>query len=80
MDKNEPYFFNPGWSTEQLEDWLNQQRLHLAHHNKLKVERAALLKQLSEVDAALEYYANSVTPGGLSFPWDPSPLLKAHQK
>ncbi|BEN30020.1 hypothetical protein SMKC034_12360 [Serratia marcescens] len=80
MDKNEPYFFNPDLSSEQLEDWLNQQRLYVAHYNQLKSEKAALVKQLSEVDTALEYYANLVTPGELSFPWDPSPLLRTHQK
>ncbi|CAI0721976.1 Uncharacterised protein [Serratia quinivorans] len=80
MDKNEPYFFNPDLSSEQLEDWLNQQRLYVAHYNQLKSEKAALMKQLLEVDAALEYYASSMSPGELRFPWDPNPLLKAHQK
>ncbi|CAI1565840.1 Uncharacterised protein [Serratia ficaria] len=80
MDNNEPYFFNPGWSSEQLEDWLNQQRLHIAHYNRLKIERAALVQQLSEVDLVLERYANSISPGELRFPWDPNPLLAIHQK
>ncbi|CAI1803950.1 Uncharacterised protein [Serratia quinivorans] len=79
MDKNEPYFFNPDLSSEQLEDWLNQQRLYVAHYNQLNGQRADLVKQLSEVDLALEHYANSLTPGRLSFPWDPNPALKAPQ-
>lgn len=80
MDKNEPYFFNPDLSSEQLEDWLNQQRLYVAHYNQLKSEKAALVKQLSEIDAALEYYASSMLPGKLHFPWDPSLHLRARQK
>lgn len=35
MDKNEPYFFNPGMSPEQLEHWLGQQKLHLSHYNRV---------------------------------------------
>ncbi|XFR43207.1 hypothetical protein AAHU66_14295 [Klebsiella pneumoniae] len=27
----QPYFFNPGMTTQQLEDWLGQQKIYLAH-------------------------------------------------
>lgn len=78
--EKEPYFFNPGLEAEELEDWLSQQVRYLSHFNKLKKERAALSAQLSEIDSALDYYATEVMSGRLSFPWEPSPLLKAHQK
>ncbi|WP_425333823.1 hypothetical protein [Klebsiella pneumoniae] len=28
-------FFNPGMTTQQLEDWLGQQKIYLAHFNRL---------------------------------------------
>lgn len=34
----QPYFFNPGMTTQQLEDWLGQQKIYLAHFNRLIVE------------------------------------------
>ena len=45
--KQQPYFFNPGMTTEQLEDWLGQQKTHLAHLNRLVKEKAALEEQHS---------------------------------
>lgn len=77
--QNEPYFYNPGMTPEQLEDWLNQQKLHLSHYNRLVSERAALIKRLTEVDTVLERYATSLKPEKLSFPWEPSPLLEVPQ-
>nr|WP_223664479.1 hypothetical protein [Serratia sp. JSRIV002] len=78
--QNEPYFYNPGMTPEQLEDWLGQQKLHLSHYNRLVSERAALIKRLTEVDNDLERYAPTLKPEKLSFPWEPSPLLEALQK
>ncbi|MGX8940756.1 hypothetical protein ACWWJF_10185 [Symbiopectobacterium sp. Eva_TO] len=80
MNNKEPYFFNPNLSTEELEDWLRQQRMYLAHYNRLKVERAALIEQLSQIDETLKYFANAFAPGKLQFPWNPSPLLKMNQE
>lgn len=79
MDNNEPYFFNPGLSSEQIEDWLNQQRRCVAHYNKLKGERAVLTNRLSEIDTVLGRYANSFSLGRLHFPWDSNPLLEVNQ-
>ncbi|WP_063655201.1 hypothetical protein [Candidatus Arsenophonus triatominarum] len=75
-----PYFFNPNLSSEELEDWLAEQKIALAHYNNLKKERVALTKRLSEVDRMLERGTNFFKSDKLSFPWDPSPLLKVHQK
>ncbi|HGJ5866499.1 MAG TPA: hypothetical protein ACHBZ9_02600 [Arsenophonus nasoniae] len=72
-----PYFFNPNLSSEELEDWLATQKTALAHYNNLKRERAALTKRLSEVDRMLERGTNFFKSDKLSFPWDPSPLVKA---
>ncbi|EIB7634202.1 hypothetical protein K9I61_004898 [Escherichia coli] len=33
-EKQQPYFFNPGMTVEQLEDWLEQQKLHLSRLNR----------------------------------------------
>ncbi|CAI1598290.1 Uncharacterised protein [Serratia fonticola] len=77
--QNEPYFYNPGMTPEQLEDWLGQQKSHLSYYNQLVSERAALTARLSEVDAVLERYATSLKPEKLSFPWEPSPLLEVPQ-
>lgn len=77
---NEPYFYNPGMTPEQLEDWLNQQKLHLSHYNRLVSERAALIKRLTEVDTVLERYATSLKPEKLSFPWEPNPHQGDAQK
>ena len=53
-EKPQPYFFNPGMSAEQLEDWLGQQKLHLTHFNCLVKEKAALEERLSEISAEIE--------------------------
>lgn len=39
-EKQQPYFFNPGMTVEQLEDWLEQQKLHLSRYNRLVKEKA----------------------------------------
>lgn len=78
--QNEPYFYNPGMTPEQLEHWLNQQKLHLSHYNRLVAERAALIERLKEIDTTLEHYTTSLQPGKLSFPWEPNPCLKVPQK
>lgn len=78
-EKQQPYFFNPGMSAEQLEDWLGQQKLHLTHFNRLVKEKAALEERLSEISAEIERMSTGGFQGKLSFPWDPSPLLRNHQ-
>ncbi|HGJ5878923.1 hypothetical protein [Arsenophonus nasoniae] len=75
-----PYFFNPNLSSEELEDWLAEQKTALAHYNNLKKERAALTKRLSEVELMLERADNFFTSDKLSFPWEPSPLLKVNKQ
>lgn len=78
-EKQQPYFFNPGMSAEQLEDWLGQQKTHLAHFNRLVAEKAALEERLNEISAEIERTSTGGLEGKLSFPWDPSPLLRNHQ-
>ena len=78
--KQQPYFYNPGMTTEQLEDWLGQQKTHLAHFNRLVKEKAALEKRLGEISAEIEQMSTGSFEGKLSFPWDPSPLLRNHQQ
>ncbi|HFW0557292.1 TPA: hypothetical protein ACITL5_000870 [Salmonella enterica subsp. enterica serovar Virchow] len=77
--KQQPYFFNPGMTPEQLEDWLGQQKLHLTHYNRLVKEKAALEERLSEISVEIERMSTGGLEGKLSFPWDPSPLLRNHQ-
>lgn len=50
----QPYFFNPGMTTQQLEDWLGQQKIYLAHFNRLIAEKAALEERLKEIDKSIE--------------------------
>ncbi|HBQ5642586.1 TPA: hypothetical protein L7572_005581 [Klebsiella variicola] len=76
----QPYFFNPGLSTEQLEDWLSQQKLYLAHFNRITKEKAALEERLQEVNEQINQMAVTGAEGKLSFPWDPSPLVESHQR
>lgn len=76
--KQQPYFFNPGMTAEQLEDWLGQQKTHIAHFNCLVKEKAALEERLSEISAEIERMFTGGLEGKLSFPWDPCPLLKNH--
>ena len=49
----QPYFFNPGMTTQQLEDWLGQQKIYLAHFNRLIAEKAALEERLSQISAEI---------------------------
>ncbi len=79
-DKQQPYFFNPDMTTEQLEDWLGQQKTHLAHFNRLVKEKAALEERLCEISLEMGEMAAKGFEGKLSFPWDPSPLLKNRQE
>ncbi|MER1331224.1 hypothetical protein KHA92_11135 [Klebsiella pneumoniae] len=70
----QPYFFNPGMTTQQLEDWLGQQKIHLSHFNRLVAEKAALEERLSQVSVEIRRVATGSFEGMLSFPWEPSPL------
>ncbi|WP_071812494.1 hypothetical protein [Franconibacter helveticus] len=74
-----PHFFNPGLTTEQLEDWLNQQRLHVSHFNRLMKEKAALEERLEEVSKTIELLSGPGFEGMLSFPYSSSPLLENPQ-
>ncbi|HCI5922643.1 TPA: hypothetical protein NPN56_004930 [Klebsiella pneumoniae] len=76
----QPYFFNPGMTTQQLEDWLGQQKIYLAHFNSLIAEKAALEERLSQISAEIERVATGSFEGMLSFPWDPSPLVENPQQ
>lgn len=77
--KQQPYFFNPGMTAEQLEDWLGQQKTHLAHFNCLVKEKAALEERLEEVSKTIELLSGPGFEGTLSFPYNPSPLLENRQ-
>ena len=77
--KQQPYFFNPGMTTEQLEDWLGQQKTHLAHLNRLLKEKAALEKRLGEITASIGLLSASGFEGMLSFPYSSNPLLENPQ-
>lgn len=72
----QPYFFNPGMSAEQLENWLNQQRLHLSYFNTLVKEKAALEERLSDISLEMKRLSTEGFEGVLSFPWEPNPALK----
>lgn len=76
----QPYFFNPGMTTQQLEDWLGQQKIYLAHFNRLIAEKAALEERLSQISAEIGRVATGSFEGILSFPWDPSPLVENPQQ
>ncbi|MEH4539587.1 hypothetical protein POY30_00505 [Klebsiella pneumoniae] len=76
----QPYFFNPGMTTQQLEDWLGQQKIYLAHFNRLIAEKAALEERLSQISAEIGRVATGSFEGMLSFPWDPSPLVENPQQ
>lgn len=78
--KQQPYFFNPGMTTEQLEDWLGQQKTHVARVNCLVKEKAALEERLAEISTEIGHLSTGGFEGKLSVPWDPSPLLKNHQQ
>ncbi|MDE8556097.1 hypothetical protein PZO64_07150 [Pantoea vagans] len=74
-EKQQPYFFNPDMHPVQLEEWLNQQKNHVATYNRLCRERATLIEQLEQVEATLHSLSSSGFKGKLSFPYSPSPLL-----
>lgn len=78
-EKQQPYFFNPGMTPEQLEHWLGQQRLHLSHFNSLVKEKAALEERLREICESIERLSSSGFEGTLSFPYSSSPPLENHQ-
>lgn len=78
-EKQQPYFFNPGMSAEQLEDWLGQQKLHLTHFNRLVNEKAALEERLSEISVEIERMSTGGFEGKLSFLWEPR-ILDRGQK
>ncbi|OSK23643.1 hypothetical protein EAMG_01712 [Escherichia coli M056] len=78
-ENQQPYFFNPGMTAEELEDWLGQQKTHLAHFNCLVKEKAALEERLNEVSDEIKQMSAPVS-GKLSFPWDPSPFLRNRQQ
>ncbi|MDE9447449.1 hypothetical protein KKJ04_18075 [Xenorhabdus bovienii] len=70
----EPYFFNPNMDTEELEDWLVQQKIFISRYNSLLKQKAALTEQLAEIEKELNGRATYDFKGKTSFPWDPSPL------
>jgi hypothetical protein len=78
-EKQQPYFYNPGLTSEQLEDWLGQQKLHLTHFNQLVKEKAALQERLEEVSKTIELLSESGFEGTLSFPYSSNPLLENRQ-
>ncbi len=67
-------------TTQQLEDWLGQQKTHLAHFNRLVAEKAALKERLNEISAEIERMFAGGFKGKLSFLWDPSPLPRNRQQ
>lgn len=78
-EKQQPYFFNPGMSAEQLEDWLGQQKLHLTHFNRLVKEKAALEERLCEISTEIERMSTGGFEGKQSFLWEPR-ILDRGQK
>ncbi|POP41755.1 hypothetical protein CHU32_24645 [Superficieibacter electus] len=76
----QPYLFNPGMNTEELEQWLSQQRLHVACYNNLLKEKAALEERLNEVNDSIEKLSSLGFEGELSFPCSPSPSPANAQK
>jgi len=76
----QPYFFNPGMTVEQLEDWLGQQKTYLAHFNRLVKEKAVLEGRLCEISLEMSEMVSRGFEGKWSFPWAPSPLLKSRQE
>ena len=76
----QPYFFNPGMTVEQLEDWLEQQKLHLSRYNRLVKEKAELEERLSDISVEIERMSAGGFNGKLSFPWESSSLLRNHQQ
>ncbi|AFJ47162.1 hypothetical protein EBL_c20710 [Shimwellia blattae DSM 4481 = NBRC 105725] len=73
VNKPQPYFYNPGMSSTQLENWLGQQKIHLSRYNSLLKEKAALEERLQCILAEITVMANCEGEGKLNFPWEPSP-------
>ncbi len=67
-------------TTQQLEDWLGQQKIYLAHFNRLIAEKAALEERLSQISAEIGRVATDSFQGILSFPWIPVLLWKIPQQ
>lgn len=78
-DKQQPYFFNPNMHPVQLEEWLNQQKNHVATYNRLCRERVILVEQLEQVEETLKRLSSSGFEGSLSFPYRPCPALAGQQ-
>ncbi len=76
QDKNQqPYFFNPGMTPEQLEEWLNQQMFFVARYNHLVKKKAVLVKEkadieekITEIDKAISAFSEAGLEGVMSFP------------
>ncbi|CQK64321.1 Uncharacterised protein [Salmonella enterica subsp. enterica serovar Typhimurium str. DT104] len=79
-EKPQPYFFNPGMTVEQLEDWLEQQKLHLSRYNRLVKEKAELEERLSDISVEIERMSAGGFNGKLSFPRESSPPLRNNQQ
>ncbi|OON35646.1 hypothetical protein BTJ39_22365 [Izhakiella australiensis] len=71
--KTEAYFFNPGLSPDELEDWLGQQQHAIKCYNSLIREKAELEERLSSVNAAIKDLSRTVDSGRQSYPWYPIP-------
>ena len=52
-EKQQPYFYT-GMTVEQLEGWLEQQKLHLSRYNRLVKEKAELEERLSDISVEIE--------------------------
>lgn len=79
-EKQQPYFLTTGMTVEQLEDWLEQQKLHLSRYNRLVKEKAELEERLSDISVEIERMSAGGFNGKLSFPWESSSLLRNHQQ
>ncbi|HEL8386070.1 TPA: hypothetical protein U0D20_004826 [Escherichia coli] len=81
QDKNQkPYFFNPGMTPEQLEEWLNKQMLFVRNYNRLAKEKAHLEIHLRECNKSIGDLTEASFTGINNFPdgpwtldWDPRP-------
>ncbi|WP_323861253.1 hypothetical protein [Xenorhabdus szentirmaii] len=75
----EPYFFNPNMDSEELEYWLGQQKMFISRYNALMREKAALSKQLAEIEEELNQMTMYGFEGKSSLPWDPNPFQETRQ-
>ncbi|HBC1013513.1 TPA: hypothetical protein IGZ65_005316 [Escherichia coli] len=81
QDKNQqPYFFNPGMTPEQLEEWLNKQMLFVRRYNQCAKQKAHLEIHLRECNKSIgdlteESFTgiNNFPDGPWTFEWDPRP-------